>query len=360
MLKNQILEMFPIGEVAFVDPGAPGGFLPSRRLGDPITAIASGVGAIGSIAGGIIGGNAAKDAANTQTAAAQQAGQQVVDTTAAANPQIGTAATNAGQAVTGTASTAAANTLGAGTAANALLDPYASMGGGAANALAANTAAGAYNSTPTMADLQIDPGFAFRLAQGQKALANSAAAKGGAVSGAALKSLDQFTQADASQEYAAAFQRYQTNKQNNFSDLSTMSGMGQQAAGAQGQNLVNTNEWGGALNTGATEFAGQANMNAANAMSQNTINAAKAQGEYLTQGANAQAAGDVGQANAITSGISGVGSSMMNGLIMNSVLGKGASSSSAPTGNVQVPMIGGQPWGGGGYSPGDYSTGTGV
>jgi hypothetical protein len=55
--------------------------------------------------------------------------------------------------------------------------------------------------------LQMDPGYAFRLGEGMKALERSAAARGGLLSGATMKGLQRYGQDLASQEYGAAYNR---------------------------------------------------------------------------------------------------------------------------------------------------------
>lgn len=284
-------------------------------------AVPSIIGAVGSIGGALIGSHAAGSAANTQAQAAAAAGKQVVDATAGANPQIGDAARRAGANVTNVTDWAGGDVLNASGAANGLLNPFTQAGTTAADML--NTKIGDLTKAPTMSDLQIDPGFAFRLSEGQKALANSTAARGGSLSGGAEKALDRYTQADAAQEYAAAQQRYRQQQQDAFSRLSTLAGMGLSAADTQGKNLIGTNEWAGGLKAQASEFGGQLDYGAANAMSANTINAARAQGEYLTEGANAKAAGTVGAANAWNAGITGATGAIDNALIMNQ--GRGVS-----------------------------------
>lgn len=64
-------------------------------------------------------------------------------------------------------------------------------------------------SSPEAANrlLQIDPGYQFRLQQGQQALERSAAARGGLLSGRALKDTADFSQGLASQEFGQAFAR---------------------------------------------------------------------------------------------------------------------------------------------------------
>lgn len=86
-----------------------------------------------------------------------------------------------------------------------------------------------------------DPGYAFELQQGQQALQNAASAGSGAFSGAALKDLLGYSQNFARTGYNDAFNRYQTSQGNIFSRLSSLAGLGQNAAanvGAQGTQLA--------------------------------------------------------------------------------------------------------------------------
>ena len=59
---------------------------------------------------------------------------------------------------------------------------------------------GKYARDFSMADFQADPGYAFRLSEGQKALERQAAARGGLISGAALKAAQRYGQDAASQD----------------------------------------------------------------------------------------------------------------------------------------------------------------
>ncbi len=90
-----------------------------------------------------------------------------------------------------------------------------------------------------MAQFQADPGYAFRLSEGQKALERSAAARGGLLSGATGKALTRFGQEMGSQEYTNAFNRYQAERQARLNPLQSLAGMGQtssqQLAGQAGQ-----------------------------------------------------------------------------------------------------------------------------
>ena len=64
---------------------------------------------------------------------------------------------------------------------------------------------GAFSFTAN--DFQADPGYAFRLSEGQRGLDRQAAARGGLISGSALKAASRYGQDMASQEYGNAFNR---------------------------------------------------------------------------------------------------------------------------------------------------------
>lgn len=113
-----------------------------------------------------------------------------------------------------------------------------------------------------------DPGYAFRLSEGQKALDRSAAAKGGLISGSALKAATRYGQDMGSQEYSNAFNRY-----------ASLAGLGQtstntltNAAGTTGANIGS-----GITNAGAATAAG--NVGQANAL-------ASGVGQYLNYASN--------------------------------------------------------------------------
>lgn len=112
-----------------------------------------------------------------------------------------------------------------------------------------------------MSDYQQDPGYNFRLSEGLKAIQNSAAARGGLLSGSALKGISRYSQDQASQEYQNAFNRYQTNQTNGFNRLASLAGVGQtangalQTAGAQFGNNVGNIAMGNAANQGNAALA---------------------------------------------------------------------------------------------------------
>lgn len=132
-----------------------------------------------------------------------------------------------------------------------------------------------------MQQFQQDPGYAFRLSEGQKQLDRMAAIRGGQISGSALKAAGRFGQDMASQEYTNAFNRYQTERNARLNPLQSLAGIGQTATnqlGAAGQNYA-TNA-GNALGAGA-QAAASGYMGMANA-------AAGGLGQYLNYGQQQQ------------------------------------------------------------------------
>lgn len=94
---------------------------------------------------------------------------------------------------------------------------------------------------PSLNQLQFDPGYAFRLAEGQKALDRQAAARGGLISGGALRAAQRYGQEMGSQEYANAYNRFIGEQATRRNALAGLVGYGQTAAntmGAAGQNMA--------------------------------------------------------------------------------------------------------------------------
>jgi len=131
------------------------------------------------------------------------------------------------------------------------------------NALPELVAASKY--TPFgMDQFQADPGYAFRLSEGTKALERSAAARGGLLSGGTGKALTRFGQEMGSQEYTNAFNRYQAERTARLQPLQAMTGMGQSTAqqiGQQGQQMASNvgDAIGSAAAARASGYVGSAN-----------------------------------------------------------------------------------------------------
>lgn len=143
---------------------------------------------------------------------------------------------------------------------------------------------GQYSRDFGMADYQADPGYQFRLSEGLKGLQANAAARGG-FGGNTMRSMQDYAQNSASQEYGAAYNRYQTNRANQLNPLQSIAG--------QGQTTANTL---GTMGAAAAGNIGQAYQGAAQARASGYIGGANAfsggLGNYLNynQDANRLAA----------------------------------------------------------------------
>lgn len=134
----------------------------------------------------------------------------------------------------------------------------------------------------------LDPGYQFRLKQGQLANQQATNAMGGMVSGNALKSLQDYTQNFASGEYANAFNRFNTQRTNIYNQLSDIAKIG-----LTGQQGTANAELGTGTNIASLTSA-QGNANAASQISQgntwgNVANTAGQMGAYALMNQNPQA-----------------------------------------------------------------------
>jgi len=206
----------------------------------PTAVIAAGIGAAGSIGGGLMASSAAKKASKAQVQASQDA--------------------NAAQRRMFEEQKALQEPFRQGglTAQNEIMQ-LLGIGGD-------KTAAG-YGSLGKsfgMSDFEQDPGYAFRQAEGMKALQRSAAARSMLESGSNLKGITRFGQNLASEEYQNAFNRYQINRSNKLNPLQSLMSSGQSAtnvmtgaAGQMGQNEA-SNIY-GAGQARASGYIGQGN-----------------------------------------------------------------------------------------------------
>lgn len=160
-----------------------------------------------------------------------------------------------------------------------LQEPFRQLGLSNLNRLAALYGEGGeYARAPSINELQMDPGYGFRLAEGQKALERRLSAGGRMFSGGALKAGTQYGQEMASQEYQSAYERARQQRADVTNALLGVGGYGPTAA----------SQIGGAARSYATG-AGQALSN---------IGAARASG-YQAQGNILQ--------NALNLGLQGYG-----------------------------------------------------
>lgn len=308
---------------------------------DPITAVTGAIGLGGNILGGILGKGAASKAGKIQEQANREAAARVQATTGEVNGNL----IGAGQATAGQIRQAAGeaitrndeSTLNA----NKLLDPYRETGDLANSELSAGIGAGGdFNKTPSLADLQIDPGYAFRAQQATKALEGSAAAHGGALAGGGRDVLALNSNL-ASQEYQNAFERFRQTTGDRFARLNTLAGRGLDVAGAQGTNLIGGARYGGNLNYQSASDAGKMNFGATEEAGRNSVAATSEVNDLLTGGAAAKAAGVVGGTNALAGGIAGGANSVVGTLQLRNLLkNPNAGAYNPRTGVVKLPGYG--------------------
>ncbi len=311
---------------------------------EPIAAIAG-----GSIVSGLLGARAAKSAADTQATAAREglaAQERMFERQLAAQEpfrQSGLEAQNmlmqqlrSFQPYQASAGLSPADIAATQYQATAGLSP-------------ADIAATQYQATAGLTpgelasqqfNFQADPGYAFRLAEGIKALEQSAAARGNLLSGTTGKALQRYGQGLASQEYSNAFNRFQTER-------AARAGLGQMEYGrfadeqARRQALGQTeygrfaDEQARRQSLGAAEYGQFAGERSARML---PLMQAAASGQGLTSGiagqmaglgaaqagaagqiGAAQAAGAMGMANALAGGVGQAGNLYMQQQMLNAL-----------------------------------------
>lgn len=336
-----------------------------------------------SIIGGVQGANAAHDAASVIS---QQAGQTAgaIDTAtqnAIKYGQSGIDQSNADiqamlkdtSGAVGAAVGNAGNWVNRGlNTATGALQPYVTAGQGGLSTLASMLGPGGSLITPLTASqvMANDPGYQFRLQQGQKALETSASARGGLLGGAATKAALQYGQGFASNEYGNAWNRLMQQRQQQYNMLSGLAGMGETAGSTLGQlgmqgagMMTNANMTGAGLLTNAGIAGANLGTNAAlrgtEYMGDMGLRGAMAAGDIRMRGAGAQASGDIGAANAWNGMLTGIGNAANSFLLGGFGGGGGFSLGGALSGIPQGPNGPMMPWGnvspwsgaGGGWSP---------
>lgn len=125
------------------------------------------------------------------------------------------------------------------------LQPYSDAGLPALSQLKTGTGEGGEFAKPfdnSTFDLYKDPSYQWRVEQGMKALRAEGNAGGTRYSGATLKRIQELGQQSASQEYQAAFNRYQTDTTNRFNREMGVAGIGEDASKAIGGIEVGTGQ----------------------------------------------------------------------------------------------------------------------
>lgn len=149
-----------------------------------------------------------------------------------------------------------------------------------------------FKFTPKDFSFMADPGYNFRLNEGINALDRSAASRGRVLSGAQDKAVTKFGQDMASQEYANAYNRWQSDESNRFN---------------RSLSVYNTNENHDRYLAGQGQAAAAGQAAAGNDMASTTATTTMA-------GTTASNNAIIGGANAMASGYNGMATSFNNGV----------------------------------------------
>jgi len=196
-------------------------------------------------------------------------------------------------------------------------EPYQQFGQQSMNALARGMGltpgadSGYLMNQPTLGQLEMDPGYAFREQQGAKALRQQMAASGLGASGTALKGALRFGQDMASQEYGNAYNRFMANRANQMNLL---------------QGGVNTG-------FGAAQGVGNAAVGTGTNIANTMLGAGQAMGQGLEQAGQARASGYMGGATALSQALQSPAQNYMLYSMMNQFAPQAAAG--APAGYVR-------------------------
>jgi hypothetical protein len=301
--RNQLLEFGPIGESFPVDG--------DRRRYNPVSA-AIGVG--GTLLGGLIGSSGAKKAGQTLANAGTQSQKTLNDVTQTQSGFVSAAGATGQQTIDTGKNQANATLYGVNQAEQGNLNPYLTAGTAGINAFSNAIAPGGSLTTqftaPTAAQAMATPGLQFQMQQGNEAIERSAAAGGSLGSGGTAKALDQYSQGLASTYYQNAYnnalQSFQTNRNNQFQDLSTMAGIGLTSTGMSNQAFQNYGNLTSANTMNASNA--EANMGLGTAQFNANLNQSGTEAGlgYYMQGQQGLAAGQMGASNAWQGALGGV------------------------------------------------------
>lgn len=176
------------------------------------------------------------------------------------------------------------------------LDPYLSSGAAGVKNLQRLADTGFKFSYD---DYRNDPAFNFEMEQGRNAIQNSAAARGGVVSGNVLQDLTKFGTGLASTYYDQAFQRALKQFDANVDVNRGLSDVGQIATGQFNTAQQNMGNRVSDNTIAAGKYAGDTDISAAEFMAGLKERAARAAGPYAVASEEAHAAGTIGKNNAI-------------------------------------------------------------
>lgn len=195
---------------------------------------------------------------------------------------------------------------------------------------------GDFNRDFTLADFQAEPGYEFRRTEGLRGIEQSAAARGGALSGNTLRALNDFNSNIASDEFGNAYSRWNSDRDRRFARLSNVSSQGQSAAagvGSMGMQaagmMVNANgQMMDANSAGTGQMLGAISDNAAD----RRITGQAMRDSIIDQG-NIRASRYQSQANSFNQALGSISNYYTGQQYMNQFAGGGGGGASTYSGN---------------------------
>lgn len=184
---------------------------------------------ISSLVGSVVGGKKAKTASKAAEAASVASKNQAIDLTKSNEDAV-----------------------------NSLYSPYTAFGTDALAGLKTAFDSGDLTRSFSNADFQTDPGYQFRVAQGEGAINSANNARGQYFAPSTIKSLSDYAGNQASQEYQSAYDRFNTNQNNQYARLLGLSSFGLGATNSQATNLTNNTSSLAKLITGIGDDQSQA------------------------------------------------------------------------------------------------------
>lgn len=193
-----------------------------------------------------------------------------------------------------------------------MMDRFSSFGG-------TSPETGIMNRRFGMSDFVRDPGYDFRMKEGAKGVENSAAARGGLLSGATLKAMERFGQDFASNEYSVASNRFNADRgyaADQYGNASNRFNTNRNFLAGQGDaayNRYNNNN-----TTQYNRLAGVAGTGQQATNSVNSAGAANAQqiGGNTMDAANARAAAGIYGSRSLSNGLTNAFNSYQNNRLM--------------------------------------------
>lgn len=193
---------------------------------------------------------------------------------------------------------------------------------------------GDFNRDFTMNDYIQDPGYNFRRSEGMRGLEQSAAARGGLMSGNTLRALTDLNQNMASSEFSGAYSRWNADRDRRFNRFASIANVGQTAA----RDIANVG-----IQSSAQQMQGAGQLAGVNGqvISSNNANLGQMLGAITSTGntindavigrGNSLASQYMAQGNAFSNAVGGISNYYSNKQLLSNLTGSGGINGSGST-----------------------------